>query len=87
MQKGDIIVSEFVTSLNNRNRAERCAIFIWGVLIYSIAFSIFFSPRNIVTGGTTGLSLIVREIFGLDTSLFVFVVSFILLVIGYFFLG
>lgn len=87
MEKREFVVSELITQLNSKNRAERCAIFIWGVLIYAIAFSIFFSPRNIVTGGTTGLSLIVYDLLGIDTSIFVFVVSFILLVIGYFLLG
>lgn len=87
MEKREIIISEIITQLNSRNRSERVALFIWGVLIYAIAFSIFFSPCNIVTGGTTGLSLIVREMFQVDTSIFVFIASFILLVIGYFLLG
>ncbi len=87
MENREFSVSEFIASLNNRNRTERCAIFIWGVLIYAMAFSIFFSPCNIVTGGTTGLSLIIRDIFGIDTSSFVFIISGILLVIGYFLLG
>lgn len=87
MGKSDFVISELIEQLNTRNRAERCAIFIWGVLVYAIAFSIFFSPRNIVTGGSTGLSLILRDLLGVDTSISVFVVSFILLVIGYFLLG
>ena len=87
MGKGEIVVSELIEQLNTRNRAERCAIFIWGVLIYAIAFSIFFSPRNIVTGGSTGLSLLLRDILGIDPSISVFVVSFGLLVVGYFLLG
>ena len=87
MGNRDFILSEFIEQLNNQNHMERCAIFIWGVLIYAIAFSIFFSPYDIVTGGTTGLSLIVRNIFHVDTSVFVFVASGILLIIGYFLLG
>ena len=38
---------------------------------------------NIVTGGTTGLSIIFRDLFGISTSFSVFAMSFILLVIGY----
>lgn len=87
MGKGDFVVNDLIEQLNTRNRAERCAIFVWGVLIYAIAFSIFFSPRNIVTGGSTGLSLILRDTFGIDPSISVFGISFILLVIGYFLLG
>ena len=87
MGKSDIVISELIEQLNTKDRAERTAIFIWGVLIYAIAFSIFFSPSNIVTGGTTGLSLIFRDLFNISTSFSVFTMSFILLVIGYFLLG
>ena len=47
----------------------------------------FFSPNNIVSGGSVGLSLIIKELFGIDTSLFVFIVSAGLLVVSYIFLG
>ena len=87
MEKRDYSIGELITELNTRNKAERCAIFIWGVLIYAISFSIFFSPRNIVTGGSTGLSLIIYDIFEIDTSITVFIFSLVLLVIGYFALG
>lgn len=87
MGKGDIVVSEIIEQLNTKNRAERCAIFIWGVLIYAVAFSIFFSPSNIVTGGTTGLSIILKDVFNIDTSTTVFLSSFLLLIFGYFLLG
>lgn len=87
MRGKNVIVNEFIDKLNKKNMVEKVAVFIWGVLIYAISFSIFFSPRDIVTGGTTGLSLIVRDVVGIDTEIFVFVSSFLLLVIGYFMLG
>ena len=87
MGKADIVVNEIIEQLNTKDRAERCAIFIWGVMIYALAFSIFFSPRNIVTGGSTGLSIIFKDVFNIDTSITVFGISFILLVVGYFMLG
>ena len=87
MGKNDIVVGELVEYLNTRDRAERCAIFIWGVLIYAMAFSIFFSPRNIVTGGSAGLSIILKDTLNIDTSITVFVISFLLLIVGYFLLG
>lgn len=87
MKNREFFIDEFFNQLSTKNRPERIAMFIWGVLIYSIAFSIFFSPANIVTGGTTGLSLILRDVFGINTSISVFVVSFLLLVLGFFALG
>lgn len=87
MGKSDIVISDIIEHLNTKDRAERCAIFIWGVLIYAIAFSIFFSPKNIVTGGTTGLSIILEDLFNVNPSFTVFGVSFALLIVGYFLLG
>ena len=87
MNKENLFFDEFISKLNNENRNERVAVFIWGVLIYAISFSIFFSPRNIVTGGTTGLSLIVKSVFNIDTEIFVFVTSLLLLILGFFTLG
>lgn len=87
MEKREIRIDEFIQNLTSRNRSERIAIFIWGVLVYAISFSIFFSPQDIVTGGTTGLSLIIHHIFGMDPSIFVFVASFLLLIVGFFLLG
>ena len=87
MGKADIVVNDIIEHLNTKDRAERCAIFIWGIMIYALAFSIFFSPRNIVTGGTTGLSIILKDVFNIDTSITVFSLSFLLLIVGYFMLG
>ena len=87
MRNDGFDVSLFWTELGKKNRMQRVTIFISGVLIYSIAFSIFFSPRNIVTGGTTGIGLILYDLFHIDVSITVFVLSFILFIIGLFLLG
>lgn len=79
--------NELIYQLKSKNRLFRMAIFIWGVLIYAISFSIFFSPNNIVSGGTTGLSLIVKELIGLESSCFVLIFSLLTLIISYIFLG
>lgn len=87
MGKTDIVVNDIIEHLNTKDRAERCAIFIWGVMIYALAFSLFFSPKNIVTGGSTGLSIILKYVFNIDTSITVFGISFLFLIVGYFLLG
>ena len=86
MKNNDFEIREFLTKLDHKNRAQKFTIFICGVLIYSIAFSIFFSPRNIVTGGTTGIGIILNYLFHIDISFTVFMTSFILLVVGFFLL-
>ena len=86
MMHNDFDLREFLTRLDGKDKTQKFTIFISGVLIYSIAFSIFFSPRNVVTGGTTGIALIVYDLFHIESSITVFVLSFILFVIGVFLL-
>ena len=86
MINNDFDLREFLTELDHKNKTQKFTIFICGVLIYSIAFSIFFSPKNVVTGGTTGIGLILNYLFHIDTSITVFVISFVLLIVGFFLL-
>lgn len=58
-----------------------------GLFLISIAFNAFLLPNNIVFGGVSGLSIIFKQLFGTDTSLFIFISSVLLLVISYFTLG
>lgn len=82
-----INIEELIQEISNRNLSEKCALFVWGLLLYSISFTVFFSQYNIVTGGSTGLSLIIKKIVNIDSSLFVFLFSSFVLVIGYILLG
>lgn len=87
IRRSNIDVNELLIKLDKENRMERIAIFIWGVLLYAISFTLFFSDNDIVTGGSAGLANIVNELCGINMSLFVFIFSLVLLVIGYFALG
>lgn len=78
---------EIVDKVRRDNLPQRYCMFFFGMYIYALAFNLFLVPYNIVTGGTTGLSIIASELFGWNSSIFIFVVSFILLVIGFFVLG
>lgn len=85
--KKNINIQELIKNINSRNITERCALFIWGLLLYAASFSVFFENNNIVTGGSTGLSLLIGEFIDIDSSLFVLIFSGITLVIGYILLG
>ena len=87
IRRNDIDINELLLKIENNNFFEKCALFIWGVFIYALSFSVFFSPHDIVTGGSTGLSILVNAICGLDMSVFVFLFASLMLIIGYIFLG
>lgn len=79
--------NKIVKGLERDSFLKKAALFIWGVLLYSISFSLFFSQNNIVTGGSTGIAIIINSMYKIDISTFVLIFSLIALIIGYFMLG
>lgn len=69
----------------SRSSISRFIYFILGMLLFSFSFNYFLLPNDLVFGGVSGLSIIFKNI--LDPSIFVFVISSILLIISYIFLG
>ena len=53
----------------------------------SIVFNLLTLPSNIVTGGVNGLAVIFNYITGLKPSMIIFIISIILLVLSYIYLG
>ncbi len=87
LKENNINIEELINEISNRNLIERFALFVWGLLLYAASFTVFFARYNIVNGGSTGLSLLVKEFIDIDSSTFVFIFSAITLIIGYFLLG
>ncbi len=69
----------------SRSSISRFIYFILGMLLFSFSFNYFLLPNDLVFGGVSGLSIIFKNV--LDPSIFVFVVSSLLLIISYIFLG
>lgn len=61
--------------------------FVFGTFCLALCYNLFFIPNNIVVGGTSGLGLIVEELTGFKAQYFIYVASFILLLVCYCFLG
>ena len=73
--------------VNNKNKIKRFLFAVLGVFIAAVSFNLFIFPNDIVFGGLTGVSVIITNFIDLDPSLIIFVLSFILLLIGAIFLG
>jgi uncharacterized membrane-anchored protein YitT (DUF2179 family) len=61
-------------------------IFLIGVFILAMNYNLFILPNNFNIGGTSGLSVIFKELCGINPTLFILVSSTILLVLAYFIL-
>ena len=42
-----------------------------GCFLTAFAFNVFFSPNNLVTGGVSGISIIMNNVFGIPNSTFI----------------
>ncbi len=68
-------------------RLRRYVQLLMGLFMIAIAFNLFLLPNNIVFGGVSGISIIIKQIFGFNPSIFIFLASAVLLVVSYIFLG
>lgn len=62
-------------------------IIVIGTLICAIAFNIFFSPYHIVSGGLSGIAVLLNYLFNFSEALVIFILSVVLFGIGFLFLN
>ena len=68
-------------------RISTVATVIFGNVLYALGVRMFLLPGNLMTGGTTGIGLVVNHFTGLSISGFVLVFNIIMLLVGVAFLG
>ena len=86
-KKNDFEVTELLSNINTKHLVKKYITFILGLFLTALAFTVFYSPNNIVCGGTTGLSIIFRELLNINPSIFIAITSLILLIFSLIFLG
>ncbi len=61
--------------------------FIIGCFFVALAFNLFMSPNNLVAGGVSGFSLILKHFFGLNPSTIISVANILLIILSFVVLG
>lgn len=61
--------------------------FVFGTFCLALCYNLFFVPNNIVVGGTSGLAIVLEETLGINSQIFIYATSLILLVVSFIFLG
>ncbi len=85
--KKKVNLDEVEKKVQSKNFFSRYCFMIAGIFLSALSFNLFFEPYNIVTGGTTGIALIVRSYFDIDPATFVFMTSMFLILMSFIFLG
>ena len=73
--------------VNRKERVKRYFFLVVGCFLLAVAFNMFFAPNNLVTGGVSGVSIVVNKVTGLSTTVFIAITSIILLIVSYIVLG
>lgn len=75
-----------MTKQIQRYKWGRWSVFILALEIITISINFFYAPINIAAGGTTGISILVEEIWGLERPLTVLVCNLAMIVLAWCFL-
>lgn len=78
---------EIIDEVRSKDFWPRLFIMISGVLLLAITYNLFFLKYEIVTGGTSGLAIIINYLFNIEPALFIFITELLLLTISFFLLG
>ena len=61
--------------------------FLLGLEIVAISINLFYGPINVAAGGSTGISILVDAVWGINRSITVFIVNVLMLILAAIFLG
>lgn len=73
--------------IDKENYIQRVLIFLLGVLILALNYNLLVIPNHFVIGGTSGIAVILEQLFKFPPVLTIYVLSGIFLIFSYFFLG
>ena len=87
LERGKEETLNVLEKIRKKKLVRRYLILIISLLISACYFNLLQLPSQIVTGGSAGVSIILNSYFGLDPSAIIFIISVVLLLIGFIFLG
>lgn len=74
-------------AITKKNFYVNSIVLIFGVFLLAINYNLFLAPNEFVIGGTSGLAIIFKKLYGLETAIFISITSFILILLSIVFLG
>lgn len=76
-----------INEVERKNFLIRLIFFTLASFLYGIIYNTFLVPNSIVIGGMSGLAIVIKELTGLQTTIFINISTFILMIVSYFVLG
>lgn len=86
-EKGKESALSILETIHKKKLIRRYFLLIISLFISACYFNLLQFPSQIVTGGSSGISIILNSYFGVEPSQMIFIISVVLLIIGFIFLG
>lgn len=87
LEKSKDSAISILETVKNKKLVRRYLILIISLFISACYFNLLQLPSQIVTGGSTGVSIILNSYFEIEPSKIIFAISIVLLLVGFIFLG
>ena len=79
--------NHILEKIESKYKIKRYLQLVTGVFLIATAFNVFLLPNELVFGGVSGLSVIMKEIISINPSTFIMISSLLLLVVSFLVLG
>ena len=74
-------------TVNKKNKLFRIVVYIICITLVAFSYNILFVRNNIVMSGMSGLAIVIKKLTGMNTSIFLLLITIILIILSYFLLG
>lgn len=74
--------NKIINTVNSKNLFLRIVVTIIGSFLLAINYNLFLEPNNLVIGGLSGLAVLFKKIFSWNATIFIYVATAILILIG-----
>ena len=73
--------------IRQQHKLKRYLQFIFGMFLMSLSFNLFLSPNGLVTGGVSGIAIMLNYLFNIPNAVVLYTGMVILIILSYLFLG
>lgn len=80
-------MDEVLEKINHKKKIFRFIIMFVSLLLSAIVYNLFLLPMNLVAGGTSGVAIITKALYGIDPAIMIFLLSAACVIFSYLYLG
>ncbi len=83
----DFDIKKIISQINHKNLFLRIVITLIGTILLAMNYNLFLDSNNLVIGGLSGLAIIFKKLFSWNSTIFIYVLTAVLIIIGLFLLN